>query len=76
LLPAFERLHPGETAVIRAEHDGIRQSLLEMGVNLDLHLLRADTVDAFLTKLRDHARREEGAMYPWAASHIDLADRR
>jgi hypothetical protein len=73
VLPDFQRLHPEEAEAIRREHEGIRQALLEMSINLDLHLLRPGTVEAFLAKLRDHARREEAVMYPWAASKVDRA---
>jgi hemerythrin-like domain-containing protein len=71
VLPDFQRLHPEEAEAIRAEHEGIRQALFEMSINLDLHLLRAETVEAFVAKLRDHARREEAVLYPWAASKVD-----
>jgi hypothetical protein len=71
VLPAFERFRPDEVAKVRAEHESIRVSLLKMGVDLDLHLLRADVVEAFVTELRDHARREQELLYPWAASQLD-----
>jgi hemerythrin superfamily protein len=66
ILPAFARAHRSEAQGIRDEHAAIRTALTEMGVDLDLHCLRADRVEAFISLLRAHARREESLLYPWA----------
>jgi hypothetical protein len=76
VLPGFQRLHPQEAEAIRAEHEAIRQSLVAMGIDLDLHLLRADAVEAFVAQLRDHASREEALLYPWAVSQLGPVGRR
>jgi hypothetical protein len=67
LLVAFARRHPDEARALRDEHAHIRAGLVEMGVDLDLHCLRAERVEAFVDLLRAHARREESLFYPWAA---------
>ena len=67
ILPAFARAHPAEAQAIGDEHVLIREALTEMGVDLDLHCLRADRVERFTALLRAHARREEGLFYPWAS---------
>jgi hemerythrin superfamily protein len=67
ILPAFARAHQAEAQGIRDEHAAIRTALTELGVDLDLHCLRADRVEAFIQLLRAHARREEGVLYPWAS---------
>ena len=66
LLPAFERQYPEQARSLREEHVRIRAGLTEMGVDLDLHCLRADRVEAFIELLRAHARSEEHLLYPWA----------
>jgi len=71
LLPGFARHHAGEARAILAEHADIRSALLDMGVNLDLHLLRAEQVESFVTQLRAHADREEKALYAWAQTHVE-----
>lgn len=68
ILPAFSREHRGEAEGIREEHARIRAALLEMGIDLDLHCLRAERVEAFVALLRAHARREEALLYPWASA--------
>jgi hemerythrin-like domain-containing protein len=70
ILPGFARDDAGGAKAILDEHAAIRTALLELGVNLDLHLLRADVVEAFVEQLRAHARREEAALYPWATRHV------
>jgi hemerythrin-like domain-containing protein len=67
ILPAFARAHLAEAQGLRDEHTAIRAALTEMGVDLDLHCLRADRVEAFIQLLRAHARREDGLLYPWAS---------
>lgn len=66
MLPRFERSYPEEALQIRREHGQIRASLLQLGIDLDLHSLRAETVSAFIEDLRAHARREESLFYVWS----------
>jgi len=70
ILPGFARYDAAEALAILAEHADIRRALLEMGVNLDLHCLRAEAVQDFAQRLKAHARREDGAFYAWARSHV------
>jgi hemerythrin-like domain-containing protein len=70
ILPRFAAQDPGEARAILDEHAEIRRALLELGLNLDLHLLRADVVQAFVSRLRQHAQREDRAFYPWATQHL------
>jgi len=67
ILPAFSREHLAEARSIRDEHASIRAGLTELGVELDLHCLRAERVEAFIGLLRAHAKREEALLYPWAS---------
>jgi hypothetical protein len=73
ILPGFARHDPTGARAILADHAEIRSALLEMGLNLDLHLLRAEVVEDFVKRLKDHARREEAALYPWAERHVAFA---
>lgn len=73
LIPMLAKDRPAAAATLLAEHAQIRDKLLELGVDLDLHCLRAERVAAFVDALRAHARREEGMFYPWADS-LDSLD--
>lgn len=64
-LPAFSAKYPVEAEELRREHEHIRTTLTELGVALDLHALRADTVEAFINTLRAHAAREDRRLYLW-----------
>jgi hemerythrin-like domain-containing protein len=69
-LPDFAREHPEEAREIRSDHAAIRSALVQMGIDLELHALRADAVAAFVEGLKAHARREEHLLYPWAARSL------
>ena len=70
ILPGFARDNAADAEMIREEHAAIREALVEMGIDLDLHLLRADAVQSFCDRLRAHAAREEAAMYRWASDNV------
>jgi hypothetical protein len=69
ILPAFARHDAAEARAILAEHADIRGALLEMGLALDLHCLRAEAVETLARQLKAHAAREDRAFYAWAATH-------
>lgn len=65
LIPALAEDRPREAQTLLDEHTNIRAKLLQLGIDLDLHCLRADVVDEFVGALRAHAHREENIFYPW-----------
>ena len=65
LIPALAKDRPGEAQTLLDEHANIRIKLLQLGVDLDLHCLRAERVEAFVETLSAHAHREENIFYPW-----------
>ena len=65
MIPELARDRPGEAKALLDEHTDIRIKLLQLGVDLDLHCLRAERVEAFVDALRAHAHREENIFYPW-----------
>jgi len=66
LLPAFALVNKEEVAAIRQDHARIRYLLAEMGVRLELHCVKEQTVERFIESLRAHAEREEHLFYEWA----------
>ena len=70
ILSAFEREHPREAVSIRREHVEIRRVLLELGVGVDLHLIRAEVVERFIALLRAHAAGEDLQFYLWLQEHL------
>jgi hemerythrin-like domain-containing protein len=63
MIPVLDRDNQEEAAAIRRDHAMIRRTLAELGVRLDIHLLREETVEAFVRLLRSHAAREEALLY-------------
>ena len=70
LIPALAQDRPGEARTLLDEHAQIRIKVLQLGVDLDLHCLRAERVEAFVDALRAHAAREEHIFYPWVDRHV------
>jgi hypothetical protein len=64
-LRRFSLEYPDEASVIREQHEQLRTAMIELGVMVDLHLVRADLVNEFLDRLRRHAAEEERLFYPW-----------
>jgi hypothetical protein len=73
MIPIFQRHDPAEAAEIVAEHGRVRSLLAELGVMLDIHALREETVEALITLLRAHAARENAALYKWADRELPEA---
>jgi hemerythrin-like domain-containing protein len=65
LLPALAKDRPAEAHALYDDHARIRVQLLQLGLDLDLHCLSVDRVEAFIEALRAHAHREENVFYPW-----------
>ena len=65
MIPELAKDRPGEAQALLDEHANIRIKLVQLGVDLDLHCLRAERVEAFVEALRAHAHREENIFYPW-----------
>ena len=76
ILPGYQVASPRDADVIRADHAAIRQLLFRVGLEIDLHLIRAHTVERLLAQLREHAEHEDTAMYPWAQLHLPLSTKR
>ncbi len=71
LFPQFDPLDPAETAALRAEHVTIMRQLEELGVGVDLKLVRAEVARAFIDSLRAHATREDAVLYRWADESLE-----
>jgi hemerythrin superfamily protein len=70
VIPALARDRPVAAETLLSDHEVIRTTMIELGIDLDLHSLRAERVAMFVEALRAHARREEAMFYPWADGHL------
>lgn len=71
LLPALMRVAEDDARTILDEHEVIRNRLIELGVGVDLHIVRLDTARAFAVELAAHAHREEELLYTWGDEHLE-----
>jgi hemerythrin-like domain-containing protein len=71
MIPLLERETPTEAVEILAEHAQIRKMLAEIGVGLQIHIVREETVERFVAFLRNHAAREDAMFYRWAEVSFD-----
>jgi len=62
LLPTFEALDPTLANELRSDHARFRATLGRIGIEIDIHAIRAERFDEFASDLGAHAAREE-AMY-------------
>ena len=71
LLPAFARANADEAEAILADHKEFRCRLTEIGVGVDLHIIRLAVASKFIDHLRAHAHREDKLLYQWGDEHLD-----
>lgn len=76
ILPGFEGHAPAEAHALGLEHAAIRKLLLQLGIEVELHLVRLETVKHLIDTLHAHAAREDAWMYPWAQVYLPLSARR
>jgi hypothetical protein len=70
LIPALAAHDPKTAARILAEHAQIRLSLAEIGLGIDLHIVRETQMLNLAASLRMHAESEEVPLYHWADDHL------
>jgi hypothetical protein len=73
VIPELARANPKEAHALLDEHQRIRRELGAIGIAFELHTIRADAVDAFCARLREHAAHEEVLMYPLVESELPHA---
>jgi hypothetical protein len=76
IFPAFRDVDRAETEALAQDHARFRSKLDELGLAVDLHIIRADSARGLIEALTVHSRREDGRMYPWAEKHLDALSRR
>ncbi len=69
LFVPVEAIEPTAVEQARVDHRRIREMLDELGMQVDLHTVRKETIDGFIELLRAHAAREDAALY----RHADAA---
>jgi hemerythrin-like domain-containing protein len=76
LFPLVAPFHAEGVQALREEHERLRKLVTELGVRVDLHTLRKNTVDDLVEALRRHAEREDRTLYRWIEEHAPQDTRR
>ena len=75
LLPSFARAFPDEAKALLAEHQTFRRKLVELGVGVDLHIVRLVVANELVASLRAHAHREDRLLYKWGDENLESRER-
>ena len=76
ILPDYAAAAPAKARAIMHDHTELRRQLFLVAVEIELHVVRAQTVCTLIDQLRAHAAREYTSMYPWAQVHLPVSARR
>ena len=71
LLPRYAQHAPDDARKLLDDHEELRRLLYRIGVDVELHIVRAATVDQLVARLRAHAAHEDAGLYAWAAGGLD-----
>jgi len=76
MIPELLKANERAARSILEEHRHVRSRLAELGMQVDLHTVRAAAVQTFCDELRAHARHEDKELYSWAAGHFSPEERK
>jgi hypothetical protein len=71
MLARFARVSAEAAAMIHAQHERLLELVNRVGLEVQLHVLRAGTMRALVAALRAHAAYEGRTLYPWAERALD-----
>lgn len=74
ILPRYRAAHPDEVAEAEAVHRRLRALLFEVGILIDLGMVREPAVLELVELIRAHAEREERGLYAWADQAMVAGD--
>ncbi len=76
LFAGFAATGPDQAGVVKTlgeQHEEIREQLSNIGVQIQLHAIRAETIDAFVKALHLHNTVESAHFYPWVDQQLEAA---
>ncbi len=75
VFPAYQQDDPENAQDLRDQHALLRELALEIGIAVQLHTLRTEQIQEFVSALRAHALCEEASLYRWADRHVSDTER-
>lgn len=70
LLSPYAEEFPALSRMLRAEHESLRRQMMQIAVDVELHSVRLEDIDALIRGLRSHAELEEITLYRWAEGRL------
>jgi len=70
VLPELAHANHAEALALLRQHGELRELLFELGIAVDLHMLRYDRSDELLSLFVVHAAREEQLLYQWIDENL------
>ena len=71
IFPAFTRDVPDDAFALMRERVLLRDRILAIGIDVELHQLRVAAFEQFLADLFEHGKREEVVLYRWASTMLE-----
>ncbi len=75
LLPAYTAYDAADARSIRQHHRELRELLDRIGLDVELHRVRASQLEELLEAVQHHIVHEEATLYPWAGANIEVDTR-
>ncbi len=76
ILPSYTEHAPGDAKRILDDHARIRELVTPIGVEVELHEMRAARLRRLVEALDAHAAHEDSVMYPWAQLNLPAVAQR
>jgi hypothetical protein len=75
ILRPYGEEHRADADEIRRQHDALRLLMTPLAIEVELHVIRAQTVERLVDALRAHAGHEDVTIYPWVERHFGARER-
>lgn len=76
ILPGYRVHEPVDAAAILDDHTRIRLLMTPIGIEIELHEIRAAQLCRLVDALDAHSLHEDAAMYPWAERNVPMVAQR
>ena len=76
MIPMLLRVSERDARILIQEHKHIRTQLAELGVGVDLHLVRLESVRSFIDELHAHSLHEDTLLYRRADAEFSDDERK
>jgi hypothetical protein len=73
VFPVVAETHPKEVDALLREHAALRREIGALGLAVDLHTVRRETIDGLCARVREHGEREDALVYTLAEQRLPVS---